>query len=161
MSAQGLYFLDGFDLWTTFGIAVQKGSADFLKMPPKKQSTEHDWPDANGIDVDLSAMYFSQREGTLTLLMVAESEQEWWDRYELFKSLLSQPGLRRLSITAHGQRSYYVFYKETSSWSQVKPLQNSSGKVMQQFSITIVEPEPQPSNLNLFLTTEDGKLLIA
>ncbi len=70
----GQYYLNGKDLFLTFGVVLQKGSTnDFLRYPEKKDSIEHDWQDSNGIDVDLSRIFLKNKEVEMKLLMIGSS----------------------------------------------------------------------------------------
>jgi hypothetical protein len=164
MNLNGLWRVDGIDLWSTYGIVLLDGSADFLKYPPKKASTEHDWGDANGIDVDLARIFLSSNEGVLNFMIFAESSQEYFDRHDAFINLWVKPGLRRLEIAAHNDRSYMVYYKETNNYSQVTHLKPGSPfaayPVRHKFSMVLVEPEPKVYPGNVYIITENGKFLV-
>src|SRR5436190_9059255 len=112
MNPTGYAFIDGIDLWTAFNMIIEKGSADFLRYPPKKDSVQHDWKDSHGIDVDLSRYFFKERQGVLNMAMIADSEDDFWEKHNSFIATLTQPGTRRLSLKSHGQNSYDIFYKE-------------------------------------------------
>lgn len=157
-----LWFIDGVDLWTTFSMILEDGSADFLRYAPKKPSLEHDWADANGIDVDLSRIFLAKREGVLRLAILVNSEEEFWAKHDGFIVMMTQPGLRRFELTSHGNRSYYIYYQETSNYDPVKSLKGSSTayKIAYRFSIVVVEPEPRINASNIFIITDDGRFLI-
>jgi hypothetical protein len=159
----GLYYMDGVDLGTNFSMIIEDGSADFLRFAPKKESITHDWGDANGIDVDLSRVFFKERSGTLNCAIITTSEVDFWPKYRAFISLLTQPGLRRLQLTAHGQQSYYIYYQECTSYKQVKSLKGDSANplIAHKFSILVVEPNPKIDASNKFIVTANGKFLIA
>lgn len=162
MNVTGYFFLDGIDIYTTFGVVIEEGSADFLRYPPKKNSIEHDWQDANGRDVDLSRIFFDQREGVLNCAIFATSEEDFWTKHEQFISQWMQPGLRRLIFKSHGERSYYVYYKETNNYSQIKALKGEDGErlVAGRFSLVIVEPEPQVDASHIFLVDGEGNFIV-
>jgi hypothetical protein len=162
VDVSGRYFLDGNDLWLTFGVFIEEGSADFLRHPPKKTSIEHDWQDSNGVEVDLSRVFFDKREGVLNLAIITNSEADFWTKHENFISQWAQPGLHRLSFKSHGERSYYVYYKECNNYKSAKALtgDGNSGLIAYRFSMVIVEPEPQIDASHVFLITEDEYFLI-
>lgn len=163
MALQGLWIIDGIDIWKTYGVALEIGSADFLKYPPKKPSIEHDWEDSDGIDVDLSRIFTSKREGVLNFLIFANTNTEYFDKHDAFFSLWKQPGLRRLELAAHNNRSYFIYYQETNNWQQVGALQigNLTYQIAHKFSVVVVEPEPKLYPGNVFIVTEDGKFIIS
>jgi hypothetical protein len=158
----GYVFIDGIDLWTAFNIMVEEGSAEFLRWPPKKESISHNWKDRNGIDVDLSRFFFSERQGSLRMGMIADNEDSFWQKHEQLIATLTQPGTRRLEFKSHGSRSYFVYYKECNSWTQVKALKGDGGVniVAAKFAMTIVEPEPQIDPSNIYIVDEEGRFLI-
>jgi hypothetical protein len=163
MELSGRWFLDGVDLWIAYSIIIEQGSADFLKYPPKKTSVEHDWQDANGVDVDLSRVFFSKREGVLKVAIMCVNEDDFWLKHQNFLAHLAQPGLRRLELSSHGNRSYYVYYQETSSYDQVRALIGdplSQYPIRHRYSMVFVEPEPKIDASNIFLAADDGALLI-
>lgn len=165
MNLQGLWRIDGIDLWTTYGIALSTGSADFLKYPPKKESTTHDWKDSHGIDVDLQRIFLGPNEGVLNFYIFANSTQEYFDKHDAFINLWIKPGTRRLEIAAHNDRSYFIYYKETNNYDQVKNLKPGDPmaeyKIVHKFSMVVVEPEPKLYPGNVYIVTEDGKFLIS
>lgn len=158
----GKWFIDGIDLWTTYSMVLNDGSADFLKYPPKKASTEHDWEDSHGVDVDLSRIFFGKREGVLRFAIMAQSEDDFWNKHDAFITMVTQPGLRRLELASHNNRHYYIYYQETSNYEQIAPLKGlpDSYKIAHRFSIVVVEPEPKV-NKNTYLVDHDGSFLIA
>lgn len=157
----GRWFIDGIDLYTAFGIFIEEGSADLLKYAPKKESIEHDWKDANGREVDLSRIFFDQREVVLNMAIICTSAEDFWTKYQQFISQMIQPGLRRLTLASHGERSYYVYYKECNNYRAVKALTGEdSGMFAHRFSLVIVEPEPQVDASHQFLVDEEGHYII-
>lgn len=158
----GYFFLDGIDLFSTFSMIIEEGSADFLRHPPRKSSIEHDWKDAHGRDIDLSRVFFDQREGVLNMAILCNTDAEFWTRHDGFISQFAQPGLHRLSLKAHGLRSYYIYYKECNNYSSVKPAKGIADtyRIAYRFSIVVVEPEPQIDASDVFLVNEDGYFLI-
>lgn len=164
MELNGYWFIDGIDLWASFSIVMEEGSADFLKYARRKESTEHDWQDAHGVQVDLSRFFFQKREIVLNLMLFAETESEFWTKYQSFIATMTQPGLRRLEMKSHNNKSYYIHYHETNNWSQIKSLKGTwaeAYKIIQRFSIVVIEPEPQVDASNVYLVTEDNKFLIS
>lgn len=157
----GRWYIDGVDLYTTFGMFIEEGSAVFLRYPPKKTSIEHDWQDSNGREVDLSQVFFDQREGTIQVGILGTNRDDYFNKHDQFISHLTQPGLRRLTLSSHGERSYFVYYKECNNYTQVKALTGAlEGKYAMRFSIVLVEPEPVVDSSHVFLVDEDGRFLI-
>lgn len=163
MTLDSLWFIDGVDLWKTFSIALAEGSADFLRVAPRKASAEHDWGDADGVEVDLSRFFFQPREGALKFHIFADSTEEFFTQYDGFIALLTRPGLRRLELASHNNRSYYIHYKACSSYTQIQKLTPffKTYKVAQTFTIDVREPRPKAYPSNQYLVTQNGKFIIA
>ncbi|HRQ17700.1 MAG TPA: hypothetical protein PL085_11530 [Agriterribacter sp.] len=155
------YFIDGKDFWTIFGVAVESGSDGFLKYPAKKDSITHDWSDSDGVDVDLSSVYFKSRDITLNCSILADNEAAFWNNYNAFIAQWATPGAHRVEIREFGYRSFYCFYKETVSFTRYTRLKKLQGRIAAKFSLRITESEPQVSRSDLFIVTQDGKFLIA
>jgi len=159
----GLWFLDGIDLWAAFNIAIEKGSADTLRMPPRKEGIVHDWPDAHGKDYDVSTFFFDEREITLNLFVIHQDEADFWKKHDAFIAQISKPGmLHRLNFKAHGNRNYYVLYKSAGPRIQVKSLKGiPANQVIHKFSINLVEPEPTPNpDAVTAISDEEGRIII-
>lgn len=157
----GRWFLDGVDLFAIFNVFIEEGSADFLKFPPKKSSIEHDWQDANGRSVDLSRIFFDQREGTLNMAIIATDSEDFFTKQQLLLSQLLQPGTHRLTMASHGERSYYIYYKECSNYKTVKALNGEdTGYFAYRFSLQVVEPEPVVDASHQFLVDGEGNYII-
>lgn len=157
----GKWFIDGLDLYATFGLFIEEGSSDLLRFPSKKSSIEHDWMDANGRQVDLSRIFFDQREVILNMAIICTGKEDFFTKQQSFIAQMTQPGTRRLTLDSHGERSYYVYYKECNNYKPVLPLTGEdTGLFAYRFSIVLVEPEPQIDASNVFIVTEDGRFLI-
>jgi hypothetical protein len=164
MDMSGFYYLDGIDLWKAFGLVVESGSADFLRLPQKKPSITHDWEDVNGIDVDLSRIFLKEKRGTLDCAFFSYSEAEFWEKQESFYTLLTKPETRRLTIRAHGDRSYYVYYEDMTDYKQVgrHELKGTEAEhmIVHTFGLVIVEPNPKINNKHVYLVDGRGRFLI-
>jgi hypothetical protein len=162
MDATGLYYIDGKDLWTIFGVFVEAGSDDLLKYPAKKDSIEHDWMDADGIDVDLTRVYLSEREINLKMAIYATSEDDFWNKYNGFIAQMTQPELRRLQIKEFGMRSFFVYYKECTNYTRLtRVLDGTTTFIACKFNLKLVEPMPKPDDTgDQFLVDEDGRFIV-
>lgn len=158
----GKYFIDGKDFWTIFSIIVESGSSDFLKYPSRKESITRDWSDADGIDVDLSAVFFNARDIALRCAIIADNEADFWLKYEAFIVQWKQPGVHRIELSEFGMRSFYCFYKDTSFFERFTRILDDNGqlKVACKFTLNITEGEPRLNNSNVFIITQDGRFLI-
>lgn len=159
--AYELWYIDGINLTSAYGIYVSKGTADLLRMAPKKEGISHDWREVNGKEYDLDRIVLDERVTTLQIGMLAASEAVFWQQLDAFKALLTKPGLRRLEIATHPGKQYYFFYREMSSVTQLQALTGKGGEVAQLFSLTIVEPTPNPApEQTQALSDEAGSIII-
>jgi hypothetical protein len=159
----GYWYLDGMDVWTNFAIGIKEGTAGFLQHPERKESITHNWPDQNGLDIDLSKIFFKERDIILQCWLFTETETEFWTKRNAFIQQLSKPGLRRFTVTAHGGRSYYVVYKSCSAYRQIpsKTLRNvPDNMIVHEFNITLTEPSPQIDATDIFIAADAGEFLI-
>lgn len=161
MTAAGQYTVDGLDFWTIFSILVESGSQDFLKYPSKKESITRDWSDADGIDIDLSAIFFNSRDISLRCAIIADNEADFWLKYEAFIVQWKKPGTHRVEVSEFGFRSFYCFYKDTSLFERfTRIIESGQLKVACKFTLNITESEPRLNNNNTFIITQDGRFLI-
>ena len=117
--------IDGVDLYTAFGFIVSGGSDDFLKLPTRKDPPSHSWPEENGIEYDLSAPAFEAVPAVLAGYIVAESELDFWTKYESLWNVLSAPGERILEVVELAQ-TYLVFYKRAPLSKRLTRLKNTT-----------------------------------
>ncbi|GAA0561515.1 hypothetical protein [Chitinophaga japonensis] len=157
----GQYYMDGADLWLVYGITISAGSDDLLKPPARKDSISHDWEDENGIDIDLSRVYLQSREVTLQCNLLADSEVDFWNKYNSFFAMLIKPDLRRLEVSELS-KSFYVYYKEFPSFTRYTRIKKgpNAGKIAAQFQVTLVEAEPQIDSSNVYVIDEMNRFII-
>lgn len=159
VTLSGAYSIDGIDLYDNFGITLSKGSLDdFLKLPTRKQSIEHSWKDEDGLDVDLSRNFYESREINIKCYIFADSETEYWTKYDSFLTVLRKPGTRRFSVNAFS-RDYYVFYKECTIYDKLTKFQNSN-KLFCSFNLKLIEQTPKFNNSPTYIIDEAGRFLI-
>lgn len=157
LTQENRYFIDGADLWTNFKVGIESGSDDFLKMPKRKSSIQHDWSDENGLDVDLSRAFFEAKNIELKCHIIADNEADFWSNYNKFLGVLAKPGNRRLTVTELG-RDFYVYYTECSIYTRFTRLLQSN-KVACKFNLKLVEPIPDLT-VQTFLVDEANKFII-
>lgn len=152
------YYIDGYSLYATFGVVVTTGSSDLLQFAERKESTTHDWLDENGIDVDLSRVFLKSREATFQMWIIADSEADFWNKYNGFLSFLTKPGLRRLTITEHS-KEYYVYYKKSAVFQRFTRIKDVD-KIACKFSLTLIEKDPTTNAVSEFIVSEGNRFII-
>lgn len=160
-TAIGQHYINGRDLWTTYGIIVSEGSNQFLEFPKRKDSITHDWGDADGVDVDLSSPKFQSRDIQLKCGVIADNASDFWAKRKAFFDVLRQPGTFRFTVAAF-EKDFYCFYVDCSSFDRYTRLDN--GKVACKFTMTITEQQPEiatDSGTSDYIITEEGDFLIS
>lgn len=90
---KGAFYIDGIDIYARFGVVITSGGYnDLLCFPALKDPDANDWPDEDGIEVDLSAPVLDAKEVTVSFAT---------DRLDAgdFIYFISQPGYHILRIT--------------------------------------------------------------
>ena len=159
MVPSGKYFIDGTDIGVAYGMVVESGGDSLLIFPERKEPVSHDWGDTNGIDVDLSRVFFKARDFTLNMAILGDGATDFNSKYNAFITLLAQPGPRRLSI-AEFNRSYFIYYRKCSAFKRYSNLAGS-GVVACKFSIDCTEIAPSINNQDLYVSDEDGRFIIS
>lgn len=155
----GRHFMDGIDLYLTYGIFIESGIDDFLKFPARKEGITHDWKDSDGVDTDLSQNFFAPRPIALRCALIAADENDFWKKYNDFIFRLMQPGLRRLEFTQFTGRSFYVSYDATSAFDRFTRLVQAN-KIACKFTLNLTEQKPKLDSANVYLIDEAGRFII-
>jgi hypothetical protein len=139
----GYYIMDGLDLWTAYGVFIEKGTDDFLILPERKESITYDWPDLNGLSIDTDTPVFREKEVELHCAIVASSEANFWTQYNAFKNALIAPGQRSLEVTELSQ-TFDVVYMKCTSFTRFTRLKTVS-MIAAKFRIVFLVPDsPEP-----------------
>ena len=126
--------IDTIDIWTTFGAFLLTGSYDGLMRPSKrKASLSNNWPEQNGLEIDLTTPSFESKEADLIFILSASSEAQWWTRYNAFFTLLKLAGERSLYVKEL-DKTFLVYYIETPSYEQLTTIKSVS-KVVARFTV--------------------------
>ncbi len=128
--------LNGVNLLSGFGLIIQTGAAALLEYPERKESVKYDWPEENGVQYDLAAPRFKDKEITLRCAILKDTHVQFWAAYNALYLQLSKPGAQQLYIDDHG-KTYSVFYKKSGNFNiRLKRLKNVS-KVFVKFDLTL------------------------
>lgn len=165
INVNNYWFIDGLCTFQTFSLVIEKGATRFLEIPPKKEGIIHDWEDIDGIDADLSHIFFAHREVPLQCAIIAPDEATFIQKRDLLMNQFKKPGLRRLNFKATGQRSFYVYYKTSTGWEAVasKTLRGdpAPGQKFYRFTMVFVETNPSAGGSeDVFIITEGGRYII-
>lgn len=142
MALLGSLLIDGVDCWTTYGVSREGYADDFLSFPARKPSLTFDYPDQNGVSIDLSAPVFSARTIKLSFWMVATTESTFWTQYQAFITAVQASGTRSIFI-AQLQSTLTAYYVSMGSMSALSPIHGSTTGVYMKFSILFSETTPK------------------
>ena len=93
----GAFYIDDIDIYARYGVVITSGGYnDLLRFPALKEPDKNDWPEEDGIEVDLSSPTLEAKEVTVSF---ASNRPDTGD----FIYLVSQPGYHTLRITELGK----------------------------------------------------------
>ena len=89
----GAFYIDGIDIYARYGVVIASGGYnDLLAFPALKEPEANDWPEEDGVEVDLSAPVLEAKE---IVIPFASDQPDAGD----FIYMISQPGYHTLRIT--------------------------------------------------------------
>ncbi len=151
------YYLDGADMWLTYGLGVESGSDDFLKLPKRKESITRNWLDENGIDVDTSRVFLEAKEIELQCHIIAANEADFWQKYNRLLAVLSLPGQRRMTVAEFGQ-DFFLIYQSCSVYKRFTRLKQAS-VVACKLTLKFLEMFPV-NNPQLYIVDEENRFIV-
>lgn len=89
----GAFYIDDIDIYARYGVVITSGGYnDLLCFPALKEPDANDWPEEDGVEVDLAAPVLEAKEVTISFAC---------DRVDAsdFIYMVSQPGYHTLRIT--------------------------------------------------------------
>jgi hypothetical protein len=94
----GSCIIDGVDI-STLGMFIERGgSDDFLSFPNRREPDQVDWPDEDGLDVDLTDCYFDAKTVKVNYVIIAEDEVTFKNNLNTFETLHFVPGYRQIYV---------------------------------------------------------------
>lgn len=124
------------NLYATYGLVIQTGTATLLQWPERKETLSNDWREENGKEYDLSSPKFKDREITLKCAFKADDDADFWTNYNAFFAEITQAGWQDLFIADHG-KTYQVFYKSTGNFDKSQKRLKNVDKVFVKFDLTL------------------------
>ena len=100
MRGEGLYLLDGVDMYSTYGAAILKGSYNSLfAYPTAKEPLQNDWFEHDGLDVDSSERFFDPLSVNIQFVIVSKvSVADLVAKRDALNTALRAAGYRSLFI---------------------------------------------------------------
>lgn len=93
----GAFYIDDIDIYARYGVVITSGGYnDLLCFPALKGPDANDWPEEDGIEVDLEAPVLEAKEVTIPF---SSGQPDAGD----FICMISQPGYHTLRITELGK----------------------------------------------------------
>lgn len=151
--------ISGYDLKNDFGLTITGGIPSFLAFPKRKASVQHDWPEVDGIDIDLSEPTFEARQFTLSVVLSANSRADFKNKYYGLFTLLKQEGILQLYFSDIDQ-TFYVYFNEQQNVKKLAKKINTD-KVGIQFDLVFGEINPEDNIEDVYIITENDEFLIA
>lgn len=148
------YEIDGISL-EQFGIFIESGRDEVLKMPSIKKTLTSSYRTKDGIEYDADLVKFSSKDVSLKGCFIASDITRFWSCYDAFFGSLIQPGMRSLFVDYMGEE-YPCFYKTSKDFS-VKAL---SDYVIVSFSVTLVFAVFRIGAMDYLLSSEAGELIV-
>lgn len=106
---KGSVIIDGIDIDDLGMFILRGGDYDFLSFPERKEPEQNHWHEIDGIDPDLSEVYFNEKKVTVRFYIKAESGDEFLYRLNRFYRLISAPGYRQLYSREFG-KTFWLRY---------------------------------------------------
>lgn len=89
----GAFYIDDVDIYTRFGVIITAGGYnDLLCFPSMKEPDKNDWPEENGIEVDLTTTALEAKDVVISFDSIRSETND-------FIHFISQPGYHTLRIT--------------------------------------------------------------
>lgn len=96
----GLYIIDGVDIWETYGAVILKGSYNSLLSYPSRKTPDYDdWFEQDFIDVDFSKPFFDSTDVTIKIGIYGSAKDDLLDKLEYFKTFLNKSGERVFNLS--------------------------------------------------------------
>lgn len=128
--------INGKNLKNIFGLIIQTGTERLLEFPERKESLSNDWEDENGKEYDLAAPKFKDKEVSITCIIIADNDTQFWNYHQLFLAELQLPNYQSLFIEDHG-KTYQVFYKKSNNFRKISKRLKGVLKVVVKFEIVL------------------------
>ncbi len=100
---KGSCIIDGIDIADLGMFILREGDYDFLSFPERKEPEQNDWHELDGVDADLSEIYFKEKKVTVRFYIKAETGDEFLFNLNQFHTLISAPGYRQLYSREFGK----------------------------------------------------------
>lgn len=138
----GFSNINGLDIFSTYGISFRQGTyAELLKAAKRKKGYEWDYNDQNGIETDPDEVPVYERQVyNLPIFIEADSELQFYSRYNAFKSFLYNSKEFNLDMLEMGRR-FKVRYSDMTSFEKLTIIKGAN-KVGCYFTLLLTDDYP-------------------
>ncbi|MEO7016270.1 MAG: hypothetical protein ABI067_06975 [Leifsonia sp.] len=150
------YLINGSNLETIYGIKITNAVVPFFAFPERKASTQNNFPDQNGIQVDLTNPTFSARIFTFNCVQSSDTIANLTNTYFALFTLLKIQGTYSI-YNDFVNMAVYAFYQKQANLTP--PFRNSKGGVSIKFDLIFGETDPFANIPNLFLVDDQNRFL--
>lgn len=95
---KGACIIDGVDIDDYGMFILRGGDYDFLSFPDRKPPLTEDWYEHNGVDADLSEIYFQAKSVTMSFYIKAETGTQLVSNWARFRAVVTRSGYREVYI---------------------------------------------------------------
>jgi hypothetical protein len=136
----GKWYLNGSDLYTTYGAAIMKGSYNDLLLPPTpRKRLEYEFLDQNGLTVDTtSPLKYQAKRFKMQFALKASSDTQFWTRYNALFTALAISGTVTLQIVDLN-KTFTLLYEGTSKVDKLTKIAGAT-MVFAAFEINFLQP---------------------
>lgn len=100
---KGSVIIDGIDIDDLGMFIVRGGDYDFLSFPDRKKPEQNDWYEQDGVEPDLSEIYFKEKKVKVNFYIKAATGDDFLYNLNRFYALISAPGYRQLYSREFGK----------------------------------------------------------
>lgn len=119
------YYINGVDLWLTFGIVVEAGNlAELERAPNRKEQWMNNWPDENGTQRYTDKAFFESKTMTLSFVFICNNKAEYLRNSNRFKEFITVGGASgyfELDCILNGKK-YKLLYSGNDSVEVLTPI---------------------------------------
>jgi hypothetical protein len=138
----GKYFIDGNDLYSTYGLIVENTSG-ISDIPKAKTVLSKSWEDESGTDYDVSARkVFEQKDIVLDCVINGATIKIIKDNLKAFIKMITAPGYRLLNSVPYGE-IIPVLFSEAGTMARLTTIGSDT---YLRFSLKFTAPFPEYMN---------------
>lgn len=144
----GLLFINDVDVFQSYGVFLTEDQEnshsnydELMKPSQVKSYTEINFPEQDGVKLPVTLFpKLEARDIILYFALIGKDRAEFYTRYSSFLSLL-RGGWLSIRVPEL-DKTYKVYYKECSGYTQLVNLSESSREVGARFKVKFREPSP-------------------